>query len=291
MKAYVFPGQGAQFEGMGKELLAHTASAEKMARANEILGFDIGKIMAVGNEDALKQTNVTQPALFLHAVLRAQMQDTLDLGMVAGHSLGEFSALVVAGCLRFEDGLALVAQRAAAMQEACELFPSTMAAIVGLEDEQVEQICESIQDEVVVPANYNCPGQLVVSGTINGINLAVQKAKENGAKMAVVLKVGGAFHSPLMKMAETKLAKAIEDTTFNQPLCPVYQNVDGKPYTDPNQIKQNLVKQLTAPVRWTQTIQNIIADGVTGFVEVGGNGKVLKGMILRVNRRIPVDAI
>ncbi len=292
MKALVFPGQGAQFVGMGQSLIDHSQAAQDLLKkANEILGFDITEIMLTGDEEALKQTNVTQPAIFLHSVIRALLADDLSMDAVAGHSLGEFSALVAAKALDFETGLKLVAQRAEAMQEACKVTPSTMAAIVGLEDAVVEDICASITEETVVAANYNCPGQLVISGTIEGVNLAVEKAKEAKARMAVVLNVGGAFHSPLMKPAEEQLSKAILETTFNTPICPIYQNVDAKPTTDAAVIKDNLVKQLTAPVRWTQTVQNMLADGVDSFVEVGGNGKVLKGMILRINRKVNLTAI
>lgn len=283
MKAYVFPGQGAQFPGMGKDLYENSPLAKELFdKANEILGFNITDIMFEGTADDLKQTKVTQPAIFLHSVLLAKTLPDFKPEMVAGHSLGEFSALVANGTLTFEDGLKLVSQRAMAMQKACELEPSTMAAIVGLEDAVVEEVCASI-DEVVVPANYNCPGQLVISGSIAGIDKACEVLTEKGAKRALKLAVGGAFHSPLMEPAREELAAAIEATTFNQPTCPVYQNVNAKPVNDPEEIKANLIAQLTAPVRWTQTAQNMIADGATLFTEIGP-GKVLQGLIKKVDR-------
>ena len=293
MKGYVFPGQGAQFEGMGKELYEGGGMAKDLfLEANKILGYSISETMFNGSAEELKQTKITQPAIFLHSVIKSQLAGAdFQPDVVAGHSLGEFSALVANGALTFQDGLRLVQKRALAMQKACEAVESTMAAIVGLEDEKVEEVCASISEEIVVPANYNCPGQLVISGSINGIELAVEKLKEAGARRAIVLAVGGAFHSPLMEPAKAELQAAIEDTTFNVPTCPIYQNVTAAPSTDPDEIKMNLIAQLTAPVRWTHTMQNMIADGVTEFVEVGGTGKVIKGMILRVNRRMPISAI
>lgn len=292
MKAYVFPGQGAQFEGMGKEEYSASDIAKNMLeQANDILGFRITDVMFDGSAEELKQTKVTQPAIFLHSTIRAAMNgEAFQPDAVAGHSLGEFSALVACGALGFEDGLKLVQQRALAMQKACEIQESTMAAILGLEDDVVEEVCAGIE-EVVVPANYNCPGQLVISGSIEGINKAVEALKEAGAKRAIVLPVGGAFHSPLMEPAREELQAAIEATTFKTPTCPIYQNVTGLPTTDASLIQENLIKQLTAPVRWTQTMQNMIADGVDGFVEVGGNGRVIKGMIKKVDRKMPVEAI
>ncbi|MCH5218544.1 MAG: ACP S-malonyltransferase [Muribaculaceae bacterium] len=285
-KAFVFPGQGAQFVGMGKDLYESDAKAKEMfEKANEILGFRITDLMFDGTEEDLRQTKVTQPAIFLHSViLAAVMGPEFNPDMVAGHSLGEFSALVAAGALSFEDGLRLVAKRAMAMQKACELKPSTMAAVLGLPDEKVEEICASV-DDVVAPANYNCQGQLVISGTIEGIDLACEKLLAAGAKRALKLKVGGAFHSPLMQPAQEELAEAIESAEFKTPVCPVYQNVDGKPHTDPKEIKENLVKQLTAPVRWTQDVEAMIADGATEFVELGP-GNVLQGLVRKINREV-----
>jgi [acyl-carrier-protein] S-malonyltransferase len=290
MKAYVFPGQGAQFSGMGKDLCDNSELARSLfAKANEILGFDIQSIMFEGSDDALKQTNVTQPAIFLHStILAACLGDSFRPDMVAGHSLGEFSALVANKTLSFEDGLRLVAKRADAMQKACELAPSTMAAILGLEDEVVERICAEI-DGVVVAANYNCPGQLVISGSLAAIDAACAKLTEAGAKRALVLQVGGAFHSPLMEPAREELAAAIEATHFAQPICPVYQNVNAQAVTDPAQIKANLVTQLTGAVRWTQIMQNMLADGCTEVVEVGP-GKVLQGLFKKVDREIPTSS-
>lgn len=290
MKAYVFPGQGAQFSGMGKDLYDNSELARSMfAKANDILGFDIQSIMFEGSDDALKQTNVTQPAIFLHStILAACLGDSFCPDMVAGHSLGEFSALVANKTLSFEDGLRLVAKRADAMQKACELAPSTMAAILGLEDEVVERICAEI-DGVVVAANYNCPGQLVISGSLAAIDAACTKLTEAGAKRALVLQVGGAFHSPLMEPAREELAAAIEATHFAQPICPVYQNVNAQAVTDPAQIKANLVTQLTGAVRWTQIMQNMLADGCTEVVEVGP-GKVLQGLFKKVDREIPTSS-
>src|SRR6187402_919049 len=275
MKAYVFPGQGAQFTGMGKDLYENSALAKAMfEQANDILGFRITDIMFEGTEEELKQTKVTQPAIFLHSVILALTTVDFKPDMVAGHSLGEFSALVANGTLSFEDGLKLVSQRAIAMQKACEQNPSTMAAILGLEDSKVEEICKTITDEVVVPANYNCPGQLVISGSNKGIEIACVKMKEAGAKRALPLPVGGAFHSPLMEPARTELAAAIENTKFSQPTCPVYQNVNALPSSNIEDIKKNLIDQLTAPVKWTQSVQKMAADGATHFVECGP-GKVL----------------
>lgn len=285
MKAYVFPGQGAQYPGMGKDLYENSAEAKALfEKANEILGFNITDIMFEGTVDDLKQTKVTQPAIFLHSVLLAKTLKDFAPDMVAGHSLGEFSALVANQTLTFEDGLTLVYKRALAMQKACEIEPSTMAAIVGLDDAVVEEVCENI-DEVVVAANYNCPGQLVISGSVAGIDKACELLTEKGAKRALKLVVGGAFHSPFMEPAREELALAIESTTFSQPVCPVYQNVNAQPVTDPEAIKKNLIAQLTAPVKWTQTLQNMIADGATSFTEIGP-GKVLQGLVKKVDRKI-----
>jgi len=289
MKAYVFPGQGAQFVGMGKDLYENFPVAKELfEKANEILGFRITDLMFDGTEEDLKQTKVTQPAIFLHSVILAKTIENFKPEMVAGHSLGEFSALVANGALSFEDGLKLVYQRAMAMQKACEIEPSTMAAIIGIDDNIVEEICAGI-DEVVVPANYNCPGQLVISGSMKGIDIACQKLTEAGAKRALPLKVGGAFHSPLMEPARVELAEAINNTNFNTPVCPVYQNVDAKPYTDPAQIKENLIKQLTSPVKWTQIMQNMIADGMSSYTEVGP-GTVLQGLLKKVDRNMPTQS-
>jgi [acyl-carrier-protein] S-malonyltransferase len=286
MKAYVFPGQGAQFSGMGKDLYENSSKAKELFhQANEIMGFDIMKIMFEGTDEELKQTKVTQPAIFLHStILAACLGDSFQPNMVAGHSLGEFSSLVANKCISFEDGLKLVAQRAMAMQKACEIEPSTMAAILGLEDAVVERICGEI-DGVVVPANYNCPGQLVISGSVPAVEAACAKLSEAGAKRALVLQVGGAFHSPLMEPAREELAAAIENTNFNQPICPVYQNVTANAVSNPDEIKKNLVLQLTAPVRWTQTMQQMLADGATEVIEVGP-GKVLQGLFKKVDREI-----
>ncbi|NSW45092.1 MAG: ACP S-malonyltransferase [Bacteroidales bacterium] len=284
MKAYVFPGQGAQFPGMGKDLYEnHSLAKELFEKANEILGFRITDIMFNGTEEELKQTKVTQPAIFLHSVILAKtMGDAFKPEMVAGHSLGEFSALVAADAMTFEDGLQLVAARAMAMQKACEKEPSTMAAILGMDDAVVEEVCASI-DDVVVPANYNSPGQLVISGSISGIDKAIAALQQRGAKRALKLVVGGAFHSPLMEPARVELAAAIEKTNIKVPICPIYQNVTALPETQPEKIKANLIAQLTAPVRWTQTIQNMIKDGATSFTEVGP-GQVLQGLIKKIDR-------
>ncbi len=285
MKAFVFPGQGAQFPGMGKDLYETNDTARALFdRANEILGFDITKIMFEGTPEELKQTKVTQPAVFLHSVITAIcLGDKCTPDMVGGHSLGEFSALVAAGALNFEDGLRLVSARAQAMQKACEAQPSTMAAIIGLPDEQVEAVCAEVAGEggIVVPANYNNPGQLVISGTVDAINTACEKLKAAGAKRAMPLPVSGAFHSPLMQPAKDELQRAIEATEFHQPKCPVYQNVDGKAHTEPDEIKQNLIAQLTASVRWTQEVQAMLAAGATEFYECGP-GKALQGMIGKI---------
>lgn len=285
MKAFVFPGQGAQFTGMGKDLYDNNPLAKELfEKANDILGFRITDIMFEGTADELKQTKVTQPAVFLHSVISALcLGDEFKPTMVAGHSLGEFSALTAAGALNFEDGLKLVYARAMAMQKACEAAPSTMAAIVGLDDATIEQVCAEVSKEgcVVVPANYNCPGQLVISGNVEAVNEACEKLKAAGAKRALVLPVGGAFHSPLMQPAKDELQAAIEKTTFNTPICPVYQNVDAQAHTDANEIKQNLIAQLTASVKWTQEAQNMIAAGATEFIECGP-GKALQGMIAKI---------
>jgi [acyl-carrier-protein] S-malonyltransferase len=288
MKAYIFPGQGSQFPGMGKDLYESNAKAKQLFEdANTILGFRITDIMFNGTEEELKQTKVTQPAIFLHSVVMASLIDNFKPDAVAGHSLGEFSALVANKTLHFEDALKLVYKRALAMQKACELSPSTMAAVLNLDDKIVEAICNdiSVSGNTVVAANYNCPGQLVISGTIEGITIACEKLKEAGAKRALVLPVGGAFHSPLMEPAKIELEAAINATTFNQPICAVYQNVSAKAVNNPDEIKNNLIAQLTAPVKWTQTIENMIQDGITSFVEVGP-GKVLQGLVKKVNKDI-----
>lgn len=287
MKAYVFPGQGSQFIGMGKEIYESSKQAKELfEKANDLLGFRITDTMFSGTDEELKQTKVTQPAIFLHSVILANsLGDSFKPDMVAGHSLGEFSALVANRVLTFEDALLLVSKRAMAMQKACEIRPSTMAAILNLEDKVVEEVCASIENEVVVAANYNCPGQLVISGSIEGVNLACEKLKAAGAKRTLVLPVGGAFHSPLMQPAQQELEIAIQQTVFNQGICPIYQNVTAKAVSDPQEIKKNLLIQLTAPVRWTQTIVNMIADGATTFIEVGP-GKVLQGLVKKVNKDI-----
>lgn len=290
MKAYIFPGQGSQFVGMGKDLYENNTKAKEMFEiANQLLGFRITDIMFAGTEEELKQTNVTQPAIFLHSVILAATTNNFTPNMVAGHSLGEFSALVAAQVLAFEDALLLVAKRAAAMQKACEANPSTMAAILNLDDQVVEQICEAING-VVVPANYNCPGQLVISGTHEAVNEACEKLKAAGAKRALLLPVGGAFHSPLMKSAENELAQAIENTKFKQAICSIYQNTEAKPYMKAEDIKRNLVMQLTAPVRWTQSIQNMVADGATTFIECGP-GKVLQGLVKKIHKDAITESV
>ncbi len=286
MKSYIFPGQGAQFSGMGKDLYDHSEAARGLfEKANDILGFRITDIMFNGSDDALKQTRVTQPAIFLHSVILAmELGSDFTPDMVAGHSLGEFSALVAAHALSFEDGLTLVSARANAMQKACEIQPSGMAAVLGLDDFTVEDICQRISD-VVVPANYNCPGQLVVSGTIAGVNKACELLTEAGAKRVLKLNVGGAFHSPLMESARAELQTAIEATEFHEPICPVYQNIDAKPYRDVAVIRHNLIAQLTGAVRWTQTIEKMLHDGATSFTEVGP-GSVLRGLVKKVDRSV-----
>ena len=291
MKAYVFPGQGAQFVGMGKDLYDNNAEARELfEKANEILGFRITDLMFNGTEDDLKQTKVTQPAIFLHSVLLAKsLGDEFKPDMVAGHSLGEFSALVAAGALSFEEGLKLVSKRAHAMQKACELRPSTMAAVLALTDDKVEELCAEV-DDVVAPANYNCPGQVVISGSVEGIDAACEKMLAAGAKRAMKLKVGGAFHSPLMQPAQEELSEAIATAEFKTPRCPIYQNVDGKPHTDPEEIKQNLIKQLTAPVRWTYDVQAMIADGANEFVELGP-GSVLQGLVKKIDRSVATSGM
>ena len=294
MKAFVFPGQGAQFVGMGKDLYENNPLAKELFdKANDILGYKITDIMFEGTAEELKQTKVTQPAVFLHSVISALcMGDEFKPDMVAGHSLGEFSALVAAGALSFEDGLRLVYARAMAMQKACEMAPGTMAAIIALPDEKVEEICAEISTEgnIVIPANYNCPGQLVISGNVDAINLACGKLKEAGAKRALPLPVSGAFHSPLMQPAKDELQAAIEKTEVKTPKCPIYQNVDAMPHTDPTEIKQNLIAQLTSSVRWTKSVQNMIADGATEFTECGP-GKALQGMIAKIDRSVTIQGI
>ncbi|WP_339904845.1 ACP S-malonyltransferase [uncultured Cyclobacterium sp.] len=291
MVAYMFPGQGAQFPGMGKSLYESSSEAKVLfEKANEILGFSITDIMFDGTQEELKQTNVTQPAVFLHSAIAALTAANFNPDMVAGHSLGEFSALVANKALKFEDALKLVHQRALAMQEACEINPSTMAAILGLADEKVEEICASIGGQVVVAANYNCPGQLVISGSLEGIQIACEQLKEAGAKRALPLPVGGAFHSPLMEPAKLKLEAAINATTFSEPICPVYQNVSTTAVSDIDAIKANLIAQLTAPVKWTQSVQNMIKDGSTQFIECGP-GKVLQGLVKKINREVETKSL
>lgn len=292
MKAFVFPGQGAQFVGMGKALYENNPIAKEMFdKANEILGFNITDLMFNGTDEDLRQTKVTQPAIFLHSVILAKtMGDDFNPDMVAGHSLGEFSALVAAGALSFEDGLRLVSARAQAMQKACEKTPSTMAAVLALPDAKVEELCASVTEGVVVPANYNCPGQVVISGSIEGVDAACAKMLEAGAKRALKLKVGGAFHSPLMEPARAELADAIAHTDFHAPQCPVYQNVNAEPQTDPEAIKKNLIAQLTAPVRWTQSVQNMIAAGADTFIEVGP-GAVLQGLVKKISSEVATSGV
>jgi [acyl-carrier-protein] S-malonyltransferase len=291
MKAYIFPGQGAQFTGMAKDIYDNNPRGKKLLdEANAILGFNITDTMFGGTADELKQTKVTQPAIFIHSVALALSNDSFSPDMVAGHSLGEFSALVANKTLSFEDALRLVFKRAMAMQHACEVNPSTMAAILGLDDQKVEEICASIEEEIVVPANYNCPGQLVISGSIRGIEIACEKMKSAGAKRALPLQVGGAFHSPLMEPARDELAKAIEDTAFSKPICPVYQNVNASPSSDVNEIKRNLIAQLTAPVRWTQSVQRMTKDGAKTFIECGP-GKVLQGLVKKISPEVEASSL
>lgn len=291
MKAYIFPGQGAQFPGMAKDIYEQSTKAKELLdQSNDVLGFNITAIMFGGTADELKQTRVTQPAIFLHSVALAFSSDSFAPEMVAGHSLGEFSALVSNQSLSFEDGLRLVYKRAMAMQKACEANPSTMAAILGLDDEVVEEICASIKDEIVVPANYNCPGQLVISGTIKGVEIACEKLKAAGAKRALPLQVGGAFHSPLMEPAREELAEAINNTAFRKPICPVYQNATALPSSEVDTIKKNLIAQLTAPVRWTQSVRKMTADGARTYIECGP-GKVLQGLVKKISPEVEVGSI
>ena len=291
MKAFVFPGQGAQFTGMGKDIYDNNPKSKQLFdSANDILGFNITQIMFSGTADELKQTKVTQPAVFIHSVAIALSQDMQQPSMVAGHSLGEFSSLVANKTLSFEDALRLVSKRALAMQRACEINPSTMAAILGLDDKVVEEVCASIKEEIVVAANYNCPGQLVISGSLKGIEIACEKLKAAGAKRAMPLQVGGAFHSPLMEPAREELAAAIESTAFHTPTCPVYQNVNGLPSTDTTTIKKNLISQLTAPVRWTQSVQNMVKDGANSFIECGP-GKVLQGLVKKIAPQVEAGSL
>ena len=290
MKAYVFPGQGAQFAGMASTLYEHGLAKDLFAQANQILGFDILSVMLEGSDEDLRQTRITQPAIFLHSVISARISDQFSPQAVAGHSLGEFSALVASGAMSFEDGLNLVYIRAMAMQKACDLNPGTMAAIVGMEDAIVEKVCADTLG-IVVAANYNCPGQLVISGEIEAVETAMHTLKEMGCRNAIRLPVGGAFHSPLMAVAERELKEGIAATILKVPLCPIYQNIDAIPHTDPDEIRTNLLLQLTGPVRWSQTIQHMIKDDISEFVEVGGNGKVLSGLIKKVDRKIAVSSI
>jgi [acyl-carrier-protein] S-malonyltransferase len=293
MRGYVFPGQGSQFEGMGKELYETNAEAKELfEQANEILGWRITDVMFNGTKEDLTQTKVTQPAVFLESIIRAKIAgDSFQPKAVAGHSLGEFTALAAAGALTFSDALTLVSQRAFAMQKACELADSTMAAVLGLEDAVIEAVCADITEGIVVPANYNSPGQLVISGTRAGVEAAAVKLQEAGARRVVILPVGGAFHSPVMQPAQDELAQAIHATTISTPICPVYQNVHALPVTDPAAIKQNLIAQLTAPVRWTQIVENMIANGITEIVEVGGSGAVLRGLIRKINKEVATESI
>jgi [acyl-carrier-protein] S-malonyltransferase len=288
--AYIFPGQGSQFVGMGKDLYESSSRAKDLfEEANSVLGFRISDEMFGGTDEGLKATRITQPAVFIHSVVKSMVIDNFKPDMVAGHSLGEFSALVANGALSFTDGLKLVYQRALAMQKACELNPSTMAAVLGLDDHLVEEICASITNEIVVAANYNCPGQLVISGSIEGVNIACEKLKEAGARRALLLPVGGAFHSPLMEPARIELESAIAATEFKTPICPVYQNVTTTAVTEPAEIRKNLIKQLTAPVKWTQSIQNMVADGATHFIEVGP-GNVLQGLVKKIHKEAETAA-
>lgn len=291
-KAYIFPGQGSQFKGMGKDLYeSHASAKELFEKGNSILGFRITDIMFEGSDEDLKQTKVTQPAIFLHSVILASLLgDSFKPDMVAGHSLGEFSALTSVKSISLEDGLTLVYKRAMAMQKACEATPSTMAAVLGLEDAKVEEICASIKEDIVVAANYNCPGQLVISGTVSGVTKACELLKAAGAKRALILPVGGAFHSPLMEPARVELSKAIESTIFHKPVCPVYQNVNASPETEPENIKRNLIAQLTAPVRWTQTIQRMTSDGASQYYEVGP-GKVLQGLVKKISPEVEAASV
>ncbi|QRR02673.1 ACP S-malonyltransferase [Dyadobacter sandarakinus] len=290
-RAFVFPGQGSQYKGMGLDLYQSSDSAKALfEEANQILGFEITKVMFEGTDEELKQTNVTQPAIFIHSVIAAKISTDFDPNMVAGHSLGEFSALVAAGAITFEDGLKLVAKRAAAMQKACELRPSTMAAILGLPDKVIEDVCAGITDQIVVPANYNCPGQVVISGSLEGVEKACELLKAAGAKRALILPVGGAFHSPLMEPAREELATAINEAEFEAPICPIYQNVDARPATEVTVIKNNLIAQLTAPVRWTQSVEQMVADGAESFTECGP-GKVLQGLIKKIAASVEVKSI
>lgn len=292
-QSFLFPGQASQFSGMGIELIEKFGLAKELfQQADDFLGFKISDVMFTGTEEQLKQTNITQPSVFIHSVISLLCKkEDKEMRATAGHSLGEFSALVASGVIDFKQGLALVQTRAEAMQKACELNPGSMAAVVGLTDEQIEEVCAEIVDEVVVPANYNCPGQLVISGSLEGLKLAEQKLTQAGAKRVIILQVGGAFHSPLMEPAKLALEKAIIDMEFKLPDCPIYQNVDALPHTDPAIIKNNLIKQLTSPVKWTQIMQNMISDGFDSFFEVGGNGTVLSGFLKRIDRSLPIQTL